>query len=128
MSEQETLFKPPEGPAFNPEDHHLWPRFVDDAGLHINTLAWNRARAERSFVGTCRHCGGYLLPEPTDAFPPSPDDPCTVWLSAVCVTCDHEFVSPDGKVLQRSARHSRMPRTFLRTRSGVIAPPRSEGG
>lgn len=128
MPDQETLFKAPPGPAFNPEDHHLWARYIAADGLHIDTGQWNRARAEQTFVGTCRECGGYLVPEPTDVFPPSPDDVCSEWLAARCVTCEHEWVSPDGKVLQRSARHSRMPRTFLRTRSGVIAQPRSDGG
>lgn len=132
MTEQETLWAPPEqGVPFNVFDHHIWARYIDDAGLYLNVGAWNRARADRSYVGTCRNfpnCGGYLIPEPTDAYPPSPDEVCATWYGAVCKACGQEFVAPDGKVLKRSARHSQMPRQFLRTRAGVIAAPRSEGG
>lgn len=128
MTDQETLFHTPDKPPFNPEDFHLFARVIADDKLHIDLGAWNRARAEGAFVGQCRHCGGYLRPEPTSAYPSSPDDICEHWLGAVCIDCGHEWVAPNASVLQRSARHSRMPRTFLRTRAGVIAVPRSEGG
>jgi len=131
MPEQDTLLPDGADPApFNVFDHHIWKRFIADGGLFLNTLAWNRARAEGEFVGTCRNypnCGGFLRPEPTGAVPDSPDD-AMVWYGASCTRCDHEIWAPDGKVLQRSARHSQMPRTYLRTRAGVIAAPRSEGG
>lgn len=131
MTDQETLLGSADPAPFNVFDHHIWPQFIADGGLYLDTLKWNRARADRSYVGTCRNypnCGGYLVPEPTAAYPASPDDVCATWLGAVCNSCEHEFVAPDGKVLQRSARHSQMPRTFLRTRAGIIAAPRSEGG
>jgi hypothetical protein len=129
MTEQETLIPDDVdlGKPFNPVDHHIWAKYIADGGLYLNTLKWNRARADGSYVGTCRCCGGYLRPEPTDAYPDSPDN-ATAWYGAVCERCGHEFVAPDGKVLQRSARHSQMPRTFLRTRAGIIAAPRTEGG
>jgi hypothetical protein len=128
MTEQEPLIADADvGRPFDPFEHHIWPRYIADGGLYLNTLAWNRARADRSYVGTCRMCGGYLIPEPSDAYPESPDT-AIVWYGAVCRACGREFVAPDGKVLQRSARHSQMPRTFLRTRAGIIAAPRSEGG
>lgn len=139
MSEQEVLFSPGPETRFDPEREGIWKRFLEDDGLHVNLTAWRRARAEASFVGTCRHCGGYLRPLPTDD--PGPDDDMSgvgEWLLAKCVDhhdqsgavvpgggCGHEFAAPDGKVLQRSARHSRMPRTFIRNRAGVIAEPRA---
>lgn len=130
MTEQETLLPGPaaHNAAFDPEAHHLFGWVIDTDGLFINIGRWNRARADNSYVGQCRWCGGYLLPEPSDAYSSSPDDVCGQWLGAVCISCGQEFVAPDAKVLQRSARHSRMPRQFLRTRAGLIAEPRSQGG
>lgn len=140
MAEQETLVSDEDiGKPFVPEDEGLWSRVIEDGGTHINVNAINRARAEGTFVGTCRHCGGFLWPEPTDEPAPGDDiSSVTEWYVFTCVRsrddkgqpdgvgCGHEFVAPDGKVLQRSARHSRMPRTFLRTRSGVIDKPRPD--
>lgn len=127
MADQEVLFAPAANVRFNPEAEGLWKRVLEDDGLHIKLGAWNRARAEGSFVGTCRRCGGHLRPEPTDV--PGPDDDMSTiaeWLQATCVRCGHEFVAPDGKVLQRSAFHSRMPRTFIRNRAGVLDKPRAD--
>jgi hypothetical protein len=58
VADQETL--PVQTAAFNPAVHGLWKRFVDEH--HINHGAWLRACAEGAWVGTCRHCGDYLIP------------------------------------------------------------------
>lgn len=45
-----------------PHDAGIWRRLVGGAG-QIDHAAWMRACAEGSFVGTCRQCGDYLIPE-----------------------------------------------------------------
>jgi hypothetical protein len=141
MADQATLFAPDPKSRFNPEAEGVWSQFIEDDGLHLKLTACRRARAEGSFVGTCRLCGGYLRLLPSDD--PGPDDDMSTvaeWYVLHCSDgrapttgdmipgggCGHEYVAPDGKVLQRSARHSRMPRTFLRSRSGVIDKPRPQ--
>jgi hypothetical protein len=132
MAEQETLtgeIADRRTRAVNPEDYHLFSRVLTADRLFIDVAAWNRARAEQSYVGQCRACcGGYLLALPSDVYASGPEDVCAQWLGMECQACGHEFVAPDAKVLARSARHSRMPRQFMRNRAGVLADPRSQGG
>lgn len=90
-------------PPFDPNQHGLWRAVVHQDSL--DTGQWNRARAERKFVGTCRLCGGHLKPLPSQ----EPGVSHIEWLEAECVLCHHPVVSPAGRVLRRSSRHTEMP-------------------
>lgn len=57
MAEQEAM---PVDTTFNPAVHGLWKRFVDN--YQIRDPEWLRACESGEFVGTCRHCGDYLVP------------------------------------------------------------------
>jgi len=92
----------PRQPRFDALAHRLWTRVVDSD--LINTFTWNRTRAESGFVGTCRLCGGHLRPEPSD-----PAVAHVEWLEATCMLCGKTIVSPNGRTLRRSSRHSEMP-------------------
>lgn len=108
MARQETLTG--DTPAFDPSQHGIWDRFVD-AGDVINHAAWLRACAEGGFVGTCRACGDFLLPQPPDERDGRHD------YTAVCRSgndgpgkgCGHEVNAPGGRRLRRSSRHLQMP-------------------
>lgn len=58
MADQETLADVPG--TFDPTIHGLWKRFVDNH--QIREGEWLRACEAGEFVGTCRHCGDYLIP------------------------------------------------------------------
>lgn len=94
--------------TFDPAQHGLYRRVLAKDGYHIDDAGWKRARAEGAFVGTCRHCGGYLKAQPT---PPehhrNPDGPS--FAEAECVSCGHQFAAPMGKVLRRSGINSQQP-------------------
>lgn len=89
-------------PRFNPMDHGLFRPMV--SGDVINTGTWNRARAERKFVGTCRLCGGHLAPLPSE-----PSGSNIEWCEAQCILCYKAIASPWGRTLRRSSRHTEMP-------------------
>lgn len=57
-----TLFGDEHVPAFDPREHRIYRRFIDGAG-HIDHAQWLRAMAEGTWVGTCRRCGDYLIPQ-----------------------------------------------------------------
>lgn len=77
-------------------------RFVvyDD---YIQHGRWLRARAEGSWVGECRTCGGYLAPEEPWEHNHRTD------YEAACIKCGHVVMAPNGRVLRESGRHSQMP-------------------
>lgn len=100
----------------------LWARVKDPAGYWVDESAWNRARAERSPVGTCRECGiGELYPDPT---PPehhqAGDESHLVWLSATCCGCGHQVALPNGKILKHSAARLRRPLTWEQVRDTAL--------
>lgn len=91
--------------TFNPAEHGLYRRLRNDDGS-INTVAWNRAAECGEHVGTCRHCGSYLLADPTH------QNAGITWYGGRCTNlggCGRDFAAPNGEVLRRSARHSEMP-------------------
>lgn len=62
MADQETLTDETRqtSTTFNPAIHGLWKRFVENGTIRHGE--WLRACAAGEFVGTCRHCGDYLIP------------------------------------------------------------------
>lgn len=99
MDTQDALPGTP-APMFNPMDHRLWKRFIDD-GL-INHAAWLRARAENQFVGTCRRCGDYLIPERPDEHAERTDYQATCRSKA----CGYVMTAPGGRIALGSTRKS----------------------
>lgn len=85
----------------NALDNGLWRRVIVDD--EIDVPAWNRLRAERGLVGTCRLCGGHLSPISVERYAG------VDWYEAICLLCGKEIVAPDGRTLRRSGRHSEMP-------------------
>lgn len=83
-------------------DRGLWARFVGADGLIIHSL-WMRACAERAFVGVCRRCGDYLLPErPIEVAGRSDYEARCVRPAGVCGwTCN----APGGRVFRGSSRY-----------------------
>jgi hypothetical protein len=90
-------------PRFSALDHGLYRRYVDHDMVDYGQ--WNRARAERAVVGTCRLCGGHLAP--LETLPPGSSH--LEWAEARCLLCGHEYASPSGRTLRRSSRHTEMP-------------------
>ncbi len=99
---------------FNPLDHGLFRIVVDHD--EVITGQFNRARAERKFVGTCRECGGHLVP--LDTLPTGSSH--IEWSEASCVLCHKEYASPWGKTLRRSSRHTEMPHGWWEHRMGAL--------
>jgi hypothetical protein len=98
MADQETLT---ERTSFNPLDHGLWARYHDHG--EILHGAWMRACAEGSFVGTCRHCGDYLIPlRPHQVNGKRTDYEAHCHAS----TCGAIMLAPCGRVLAYSSRAS----------------------
>lgn len=60
MAEQETLHDDQRIGPVDPALHGLWKRYVEDG--RIRDGEWLRACESGEFVGTCRHCGDYLVP------------------------------------------------------------------
>jgi hypothetical protein len=98
---------------FNPLDHGLWQRVTTRDG--VDAASWEQARRERGYVGTCRVCGGYLVPRP----------PYWVghveWYEAQCLACGREVVAPGGRRLRRSSRHSEMPPGWWELRAAQMS-------
>lgn len=94
MTAQETLTSPAPG------EGGLWRRYLDGDG--INHAAWMRARACGAFVGTCRRCGGYLVPQRPDQRADRTD------YEADCrnTRCGYVLVAPGGRVARGSTRRS----------------------
>lgn len=100
MATQDTL--PGTGQhMFNPMDHGLWKRFVDSDG-RINHAAWLRARAEGQWVGTCRRCGDYLIPEA----PHEHDNRSDYQASCRNDGCGYVMTAPGGRIALGSTRKS----------------------
>lgn len=118
MAAQETL--PGTGePTFNPLDHTLWKRFVGSScdckpdphqpsHGHVNHGQWLRARAENQWVGNCRRCGDYLVPQPPEQVSAQRTD-----YEARCqrAECGWTLNLPGGRYLTRSSRQSERPTT-----------------
>jgi hypothetical protein len=61
--EQETITdERAQTPAFDPSQHGLWARFVDNG--QVVHGSWVAAVQAGEFVGTCTSCGDYLRPQP----------------------------------------------------------------
>lgn len=122
MARQETLDNVA---GHNPLDHGLWQRYT--TGDTINHAAWLRARAEGSFVGTCRTCAGHLAPRPPE------HHGILIWYEATCITCHKPYAAPahqweaGGRALRRSSRHSEMPSGWMHHRNRNL-PPKPKTG
>lgn len=99
MASQDTL-PGTSGRTFNPMDHGLWKRFITDG--EINHGAWLRARAEGQWVGTCRRCGDYLVPQSPQEHGNRTD------YEADCRNekCGFVMMAPGGRVAGGSTRKS----------------------
>lgn len=99
MDTQDALPGTP-APTFNPMDHGLWKRFIEDG--QINHGQWLRARAEGQWVGTCRRCGDYLTPEAPDEHGQRTD------YQASCRSdkCGYVMSAPGGRIALGSTRKS----------------------
>lgn len=75
----------------------LWATVVGPTGF-IKSEAWARAAECGEPVGTCRACGGYVVP---DTPPAHADDARVIWYVVRCVSCGHEAASPGGRILRR---------------------------
>ena len=106
-------------PPFNALLHRLWTRVVSSDLIDIH--AWNRARAEQGFVGTCRLCGGHLRPMPTTEHDESAH---VTWFEAACLLCGKTIVSPNGRTLRRSSRSTEQPPGWWEARERAL---RGEG-
>lgn len=89
---------------FDPFEHGIYRRLRDSAG-YLNSVAWNHAVQAGEHVGTCRHCGDYLLGEPTERLEK------VTWYTARCTNqaCARIVAAPNANVLRRSSRHGEMP-------------------
>ncbi len=95
-----------------PHDAGLWPRYV--TGGAIDHAQWLRARAESQFVGTCRRCGDYLVPDPPAELAGRTD------YTARCrraEECGYELAAPGGRVMRHSGRRSDQPGKPPKTKS-----------
>lgn len=84
-----------------PDAGGLWDGVL--SGWQIDHAAWLRARAMNQPVGTCRRCGGHLIPETPkehhgriDYTAACPDDKCR-----------YEMVAPGGRVMRGSTAWSK---------------------
>lgn len=86
-------------------DAGLYRALVTDG--HINHPAWLRAHAEHRFVGTCRQCGDYLIPDQPHEHPGGRID-----YTAACrnESCRWEMSAPGGRVMRHSTKLSDQPR------------------
>lgn len=113
------------GPAG--ERDGIWQRFLDADGLHLDTQAWNRARAEGSPVGTCRTCGSHIFAlSAVESTAAKADDAQTIqWYGTICRNpqCRAETSAPNGKVFRRSSRWSKTPSGWLATRKRSLTGP-----
>jgi len=64
---------------------------------------WKRAIATGEVIGTCRACGGYLVPDD----PPVVDTNPVQWFTARCLDCGHEVAAPGGRVAPAPGRGPR---------------------
>lgn len=95
--------------------HGLSHRLVDNQDF-IHSGEWNRLAERGGVVGTCRRpkCAG-----PMKALPTHQAGKLT-WFGAECLNCGADIASPDGKVLQRSARRDEMPSGFWDHRMNIL--------
>lgn len=102
---------------FDPTQHGIYRRLRNDNGT-INTTAWNRAVEGGEHVGSCRHCGGYLLGDPTH------QSGQITWYGGHCTNlqCGRDFGAPNGEALRRSGRHSEMPGGWWENRLKAMRP------
>lgn len=93
-----------DGPALvhNPLASGLY-RSVVPRGDEVDHGRWMRACAEGSFVGECRHCGGYLRPRHPEEHGGRTE------YEATCVTCSAGVLAPNARTLRRSSRHTEQP-------------------
>jgi hypothetical protein len=61
---------------------------------------WKHATATGEVIGTCRECGGYLIPDDVGWTELSPMQ----WFTASCLDCGHEVAAPGGRVLKHRER------------------------
>lgn len=88
-----------------PRDAGLWSRYVHNG--QVDHAAWLRARAEGQFVGTCRQCGDYLVPDAPHDHAGRTD------YTARCRrgdACRYELTAPGGRVLRHSGLKSAQPK------------------
>lgn len=78
----------------------LFSSIVSDGRIRVGP--WRSAAASGGFVGTCRSCGGFMVP---DALPDEQETRIE-WYVARCLTCEQECAAPDGRVSSRTARGS----------------------
>lgn len=117
MAEQETLHNG--DPAWKPEAHGIWRRFIDgDDGYTLDQAAINRARSGLEVVGSCRDCGGDLIVEPTQD--PLASGSHVGWTDILCQQCGKQVAAPNGKRLHRSSQHGKMPSGWWAKRDHAI--------
>lgn len=98
--------------AFDPLEHGLYRRFLNDARCncgdkanpghsHIEHGQWLRAIAEGAHVGTCRQCGDYLIPQRPEQISQTRTD-----YEASCRNEECRWVcnAPSGRYLRGSSR------------------------
>lgn len=88
------------GRRFDGRQCGLW-QSVAHSG-QIKTGAWGDAAAAGGVIGTCRSCGGYLVPDDPYRYGDTPLE----WYIARCLECGHECAAPGGRVLHKSGRAS----------------------
>jgi hypothetical protein len=63
-------------------------------GGRIRQEKWRSAAATGEVIGTCRDCGGWMIPDD----PTYNDEAPLVWFTARCLDCGHEVASPEGRL------------------------------
>jgi hypothetical protein len=100
MPEQEDLLSTTKTEAprrtFNPLEHGIYRRFVDEGG-RIKDAVWRNARGVGEAIGTCRNCGSDIVAGAVDEVNEGRTD-----YRGGCLTCGREFCAPGGKTLTRS--------------------------
>ena len=78
----------------------LYAALVAQSGgiRQLRVAEWQHATEDGTCVGTCRVCGGLLIP---DTPPRYRGDPPLRWYVARCLSCAQEFASPDGRLGRR---------------------------
>lgn len=69
-------------------------------GGMIRQDRWEQAKATGEVIGSCRECGGFLVP---DDFGWEDESPI-LWFTARCIECGKEVAAPGGRTLKHRER------------------------
>jgi len=82
-------------------DGGLWSEMTYAGAIRRDK--WARAIATGEVIGTCRVCGGFLVPND----PGWPEASTIDWYIASCLDCGHEVAAPGGRILMKRGSYGR---------------------